>query len=211
MYFFLLFILNFSDKNSDLGPLFQSERLSFYESHAEQLVGTGKAYRCFCDPTRLELLRKNAAKRQEKIAYDGKCRHLSQAQIEKFLNEKKPHVIRFKLDGDEREVAFNDMAVGVHKSAPGKQEGDFVIMKSDGFPTYHFANVVDDHLMKITHVLRGQEWLLSVTHNYNANLISNLSLFFFLIAILKDCQAYSHVRSIWLATSNLRTSTSSMQ
>lgn len=156
-----MFLFN-SDKNSDLGPLFQSQRLSFYESHVRQLVEMGKAYRCFCDPTRLELLRKNAIKRQEKIGYDGKCRHLSQSQVEKLLSEKMPHVIRFKLDDEDREVSFNDMAAGIHKSSPAKQEGDFVIMKSDGFPTYHFANVVDDHLMKITHVLRGQEWLLSV-------------------------------------------------
>lgn len=125
-------------------------------------MDSGKAYRCFCDPTRLELLRKNAAKRLEKIGYDGKCRHLTQSQVDKLLNEKRPHVIRFKLEETDKEVKFDDMAVGPHKSAPGRQETDFIIMKSDGFPTYHFANVVDDHLMKITHVLRGQEWLLSV-------------------------------------------------
>lgn len=117
---------------------------------------------CFCDPTRLELLRKNATKRQEKIGYDGKCRHLTHVQIEKFLAEKKPYVIRFKFENIDREVVFDDLAVGTHKSVPGRQEGDFIILKSDYFPTYHFANVVDDHLMKITHVLRGQEWLLSV-------------------------------------------------
>lgn len=96
------------------------------------------------------------------MGYDGKCRHLSQLQIEKFINEKKPHVIRFKLIQDDREVTFEDMAMGTHKSVPGKQESDFIILKSDGFPTYHFANVIDDHMMRITHVLRGQEWLLSV-------------------------------------------------
>ena len=68
-------------------------------------------------------------------------------------------MIRFKLD--DRDIVFNDLTVGVHSSNPGKNEGDFIIVKSDGFPTYHFAHVVDDHLMRVTHVLRGQEWLLS--------------------------------------------------
>lgn len=158
-------MINSSDKKSDLGPLMQSQRLSLYQTHADQLLSNGKAYRCFCDPSRLELLRKNAAKRQEKIGYDGKCRHLSPSQIEKLLSEKRPFVIRFKFEqtnGVDREITFEDMAMGIHKSSPGKQEGDFIILKSDRFPTYHFANVVDDHLMKISHVLRGQEWLLSV-------------------------------------------------
>lgn len=140
----------------------QSQRLALYETHAQQLVELGKAYVCFCDPVRLELLRKNAAKRGEKIGYDGKCRHLSASQVAKLLGERRPHVIRFRFESADREVVFDDMAMGTHKSSPGKQEGDFIILKSDRFPTYHFANVVDDHLMRITHVLRGQEWLLSV-------------------------------------------------
>jgi glutamyl-tRNA synthetase len=114
---------------------------------------------CFCDEARLNLLRRNAQKRQEKSSYDGKCRHLSEKTIQTYLNEKIPYVIRFKLEN--KDVSFNDLTTGLHKSNPFNQEGDFVIIKSDKFPTYHFANVVDDHLMKITHVFRGQEWQLS--------------------------------------------------
>jgi glutamyl-tRNA synthetase len=114
---------------------------------------------CFCDEGRLNLLRRNAQRMQEKSSYDGKCRHLSETTIQNYLNEKRPYVIRFKLEN--RDVSFNDLTTGMHKSNPFNQEGDFIIVKSDKFPTYHFANVVDDHLMKITHVFRGQEWQLS--------------------------------------------------
>lgn len=141
------------------GPWFQSQRLKFYHKHVQVLLESKHAYRCFCDENRLILLRHNAAKRQEKIGYDGKCRHLSEQTIQKYLREKKPYVIRFKLD--DRDIMYNDLTSGKHVSNPGRQEGDFVLIKSDGYPTYHFANVVDDHLMRITHVLRGQEWQLS--------------------------------------------------
>ena len=145
-----------SNQESDLGPPLQSQRLNLYETYAKQLLDSGKAYHCFCDPTRLELLRKNVAKRLKKIGYHGKCRHLTKSQVDKLINEKRPHIIQFKSEETEEEGAFNDMAVGPHKSAPGRQETDFIIMKSDRFPTYHFANVVDDHLMKIKHFFRGQ-------------------------------------------------------
>jgi len=141
------------------GPWMQSQRLHIYAQHAKVLLEQKKAYRCFCDETRLALLKRNAAKRLEKIGYDGKCRHLDDETINNYLNENKPFVIRFKLE--DKEVFFEDLTTGMHKSNPCKQEGDFIIIKSDKFPTYHFANVVDDHLMKITHVFRGQEWQIS--------------------------------------------------
>ena len=145
-----------SDDMVQGAPWMQSKRLELYQKHIELLIEQGKAYYCFCDETRLELLRRNAAKRQENLKYDRKCLYLSSETIKSYLNEQRPHVIRFKLD--DRDVIYEDMANGIHKSNPGKQEGDFVILKSDKFPTYHFANVVDDHAMRITHVLRGQEW-----------------------------------------------------
>ncbi len=147
------------DEEQAGGDWFQSKRLHLYHEHIEILLKSKKAYRCFCDENRLTLLRHNAAKRQEKIGYDGKCRNLSDSTIEKYMNENRKHVVRFKLD--DKDIMYNDLTSGKHISNPGKQEGDFVILKSDGFPTYHFANVVDDHLMRISHVLRGQEWQLS--------------------------------------------------
>lgn len=149
-------------KKDDLeqgGPWLQSKRLDIYHKYVQILLDSQKAYMCFCDEARLSLLRRNAAKKQEKLSYDGKCRHLSQETRETYLKEGRPYVIRFKLE--DKEVSFNDLTTGIHKSNPAKQEGDFIIIKSDKFPTYHFANVVDDHLMQITHVLRGQEWQLS--------------------------------------------------
>jgi glutamyl-tRNA synthetase len=133
--------------------------LHLYTKYAGQLLAKKKAYRCFCDQTRLELVRREATKRQEKIAYDGKCSHLDEATVQEYLRAGRPNVIRFRLA--DRDIIFKDMTAGIHSSNPGKNEGDFIMIKSDGYPTYHFANVVDDHLMGISHVLRGQEWLLS--------------------------------------------------
>lgn len=79
--------------------------------------------------------------------------------MQQYIDEGRKHVIRFKLD--DRPITFKDLTVGMHSSNPGRNEGDFIIVKSDGYPTYHFAHVVDDHLMRVSHVLRGQEWLLS--------------------------------------------------
>jgi glutamyl-tRNA synthetase len=140
-------------------PWIQSKRLELYNRHGKELVDKKKAYVCFCDETRLEMLRRNAAKRHESLKYDGKCSHLSEDTIQKYLNEKRPYVIRFKLE--DRDVSYEDLTNGIHKSNPGKIEGDFIILKSDKFPTYHFANVIDDHAMRVTHVLRGQEWQAS--------------------------------------------------
>lgn len=148
-----------SDDDVEGAPWVQSQRLNLYNKHADILVESKKAYRCFCDENRLILLRRNAAKHQEKIGYDGKCRNLSESTVKKYLDDGRKYVVRFKLD--DKDYLYDDMTSGKHISNPGKQEGDFVIVKSDGYPTYHFASVVDDHLMRITHVLRGQEWQLS--------------------------------------------------
>ena len=143
------------------GPWLQSKRLEIYHDYIKLLLETDKAYHCFCDEARLSLLKRNAAKRQEKLSYDGKCRHLSAQQVQDLIGQGRKYVIRFKLE--DKEVIYTDLTTGMHKNNPFKQEGDFVLIKSDKFPTYHFANVVDDHLMGITHVLRGQEWQLSTS------------------------------------------------
>lgn len=141
------------------GPWSQSKRLDLYHKHADDLISQGKAYYCFCDEARIEILRRNAAKRLEPLKYDGRCTHLTTDKVKEYLKEQRPYVIRFKVD--DKDVSYLDMTNGLHKSNPGRQEGDFIIIKSDKFPTYHFANVVDDHHMRITHVLRGQEWQIS--------------------------------------------------
>jgi glutamyl-tRNA synthetase len=147
----------FSEHDSTL--YFQSNRLELYKKFADRLLKSGHAYKCFCDETRLEFLKKNAAKNQEKGGYDGKCRNLSQSQINELEQQGIPWVLRFKLE--DRMIEYEDLVYGHMKGNLAQSETDFVIIKSDGYPVYHFANVVDDHLMDISHVIRGQEWLVS--------------------------------------------------
>lgn len=151
------------DEGPDVGgphaPYKQSQRLSHYKAHAERLVQTGKAYRCFCASERLEAVRKAQAEAKATTGYDRHCRELSQAEIEASLRDGKPHTIRFMspIDGVTR---FQDRLRGAIEFE-NKQLDDLVLLKSDGFPTYHLASIVDDHLMEITHVIRGEEWLSS--------------------------------------------------
>lgn len=141
------------------GPYIQSQRKHIYAEYADQILSTGCAYRCFCSPTRLELIRKEALRNREIPKYDNRCRHLTDKDVQDKLSHKEPFTIRLKLrQGD---LTFNDLVSGEVTMNLSKVEGDPIILKSDGFPTYHFANVVDDHLMKISHVLRGVEWLNS--------------------------------------------------
>lgn len=146
-------------KGGPFGPYIQSERLSMYQEKAEYLLKTSAAYRCFCSETRLDILRKEAVRTREVHGYDNKCRHLDQDEIEQLLREGKSYTIRFKIP--EGPVSHNDVVFGSQTYDVSANEGDFIIIKSDGFPTYHFASVVDDHLMKISHILRGTEWLIS--------------------------------------------------
>ncbi|OQV21527.1 putative glutamate--tRNA ligase, mitochondrial [Hypsibius exemplaris] len=139
-------------------PYTQSERLDLYKEKAEQLIETGAAYRCYCSPLRLELMRKEAVKRGEQSRYDNRCRSLSSAEQTAKHTAKEPFVIRLKMDPHVYEL--QDEVYGP-TSLRVDQEGDPVLIKSDGFPTYHLANVVDDHEMRITHVLRGIEWQMS--------------------------------------------------
>jgi glutamyl-tRNA synthetase len=143
------------------GPYFQSQRTEIYRRHAEQLLAEGKAYRCFCNEDRLELMR--AKQEKEKMAhgsgYDRLCRSLPETGVKLYLKSNTPYVVRLKVP-DDRNVVFTDLIRGPI-SYQSAQLDDLVLLKSDGFPTYHLANVVDDHLMQITHVLRGDEWIAS--------------------------------------------------
>ncbi|XP_049887798.1 probable glutamate--tRNA ligase, mitochondrial [Pectinophora gossypiella] len=143
------------------GPYVQSERLDIYQEYITKLLKNGTAYRCFCTERRLNILRRDAVKSQRVPKYDNRCRNLTNEDIKKKLTAGTPCCIRFKLTSDVQ--AFEDMIYGGIAYDVSLNEGDPVLMKSDGFPTYHFANVVDDHLMGVTHVLRGVEWQISTT------------------------------------------------
>ncbi|UCE19710.1 MAG: glutamate--tRNA ligase [Gemmatimonadota bacterium] len=145
----------------DYGPYFQSERTETYKSHAEQLIETGHAYRCFCTPDRLQKLREEQekAKLPNVSGYDRHCRNLSTEVGQSLLAVKKPHVIRLKIPFN-RTVDFHDLIRGEIAYETDSLD-DLVLLKSDGFPTYHLANVVDDHMMRISHILRGDEWISS--------------------------------------------------
>ncbi|MBN2058496.1 MAG: glutamate--tRNA ligase [Candidatus Saganbacteria bacterium] len=139
------------------GPYFQTERLKIHQDHVEQLVKEGKAYYCFCTPDELDKKRKEAAERKEAPRYDGKCRKLSEAEIKARLDSGMPKVVRFMLP-PMGETIVDDKIRG-KVVFQNELLDDFVILKSDGFPTYNFACVVDDHLMEISHVIRGDDHL----------------------------------------------------
>jgi len=143
----------------DYGPYYQSQRVERYRQAAERLVAQGDAYYCYCSPQRLEEIRKEQARSKQQIGYDRHCRDLSpQERAQKEAEGVKP-VVRFRtpLEGQTR---FSDLIWG-NVAFENSTIDDLVLLKSDGYPTYHLANVVDDHLMEITHVLRAEEWLSS--------------------------------------------------
>ncbi|MFW6126312.1 MAG: glutamate--tRNA ligase [Chloroflexota bacterium] len=141
------------------GPYFQSERLDIYHDIAAWLVEQGFAYRCYCSPQRLEEMRREQMKRKQPPGYDRRCRDLSETERAEVEAQGIVPVVRFKMPL-EGEVAFNDLIRG-EVVFDASTLDDFVLLKSDGFPTYHLANVVDDHLMEISHILRADEWLSS--------------------------------------------------
>jgi glutamyl-tRNA synthetase len=140
-------------------PYFQSERLDLYNRYANQLLDEGKAYRCFCASDRLAEMRKEQEATKQPTGYDRCCLNLKPYEVEEKLNAGIPSVIRFKVS-QEGQTSFIDLIRGTI-TFENKLLDDFVIMKSDGYPTYHFAMLVDDHLMEITHVIRGEEWISS--------------------------------------------------
>jgi glutamyl-tRNA synthetase len=144
--------------NWDEGPYYQSERTEIYRAHAQKLLDEGKAYRCFCTSERLDEMRADQQARKQMPKYDRKCLNLSQEEIQAHLDAGTPFVIR-QLIPDE-ELQFHDLIRG-DMSFHGRDVDDQVLIKSDNFPTYHLANVVDDHEMEVTHVIRGEEWLPS--------------------------------------------------
>lgn len=146
-------------KEDDKGPYFQSRRIDIYRKAVEQLLQQGHAYRCFCTAQRLEELRKSQTAQKLPPAYDGLCRELTLEESEQRA-QNTPFVIRLKVP-KEGTCAFHDLVRGNVQIA-WSQIDDQVLMKSDGFPTYHLANVVDDHFMEVTHIIRGEEWLPSV-------------------------------------------------
>ena len=141
------------------GPYMQSERLEIYNEAAQDLIRQGRAYYCICSPERLKALRKQQSKEKKNPGYDGKCRNLSARKLQEFRDRGGVPVVRFKMVRDET-IKVDDIVRGQVRWDSNLTD-DFVIIKSDGFPTYHLANVLDDHLMEITHVLRAEEWLSS--------------------------------------------------
>jgi glutamyl-tRNA synthetase len=146
------------------GPYFQSERLDLYQKYAEELVQAGKAYYCFCSPERLAEMRKKQEEAKAASGYDRHCRELSPEEIEEHRAAGEPYVIRFKVPRTGK-TKVRDELRGEMVFDHGTLD-DFVILKSDGYPTYHLASVVDDHLMGISHVIRGEEWIISLPRHF---------------------------------------------
>ena len=148
------------DMGGECAPYLQSERLYIYKELVEKLVLEEKAYYCFCTPERLDQLREEQQKlKLPQAKYDKHCLHLSKSEIADNLKSNIPYVIRLNVKTDQK-IIFNDVIRETVEFDTNNID-DQVLLKSDGFPTYHLANVVDDHLMKITHVIRGEEWLSS--------------------------------------------------
>ena len=144
----------------EFGPYRQSERSEIYSAHIEKLLVGGFAFPCFCSAERLTKLRHQQMQDKQAIGYDGCCLQLSKEEVSSRLEKGMDHVIRMKIPEDGA-CEFDDLLRG-HISIDWSQVDMQVLMKSDGLPTYHFANVVDDHLMQITHVIRGEEWINSM-------------------------------------------------
>ena len=148
------------DVGGNFGPYFQSERLHLYEQYTSQLLAEGLAYRCYCSPERLAALREEQRKAKLDVGYDRHCRTLTAEQQGTYEAQGITPVVRFMapLEG---QTTFHDELYGTI-TVENQTLDDLVLLKSDGFPTYHLANVVDDHLMEISHIMRGDEWLPSV-------------------------------------------------
>ena len=146
--------------NSESAPYFQSQRLDIYKKYAKELISKDMAYYCFCTPERLRTLReKQQEQKLPQAKYDKLCLNLSNQEIDDKLNSDATKVVRLNIKPDQK-IVFDDVIRG-RVEFDSKNIDDQVLVKSDGFPTYHLANVVDDHLMGITHVIRGEEWLSS--------------------------------------------------
>ncbi len=148
------------EQGGKYGPYYQSQRLDIYNKYCNELLKKGAAYYAFDTPEELDEMRKLQQLEGRQTMYDRRARDLSEEEVEDNLKNGKPFVIRLKVPLEE-EIKFDDMIKGTIKIETNIID-DQILLKSDGFPTYHLANVVDDHLMKITHIIRGEEWVTSV-------------------------------------------------
>ncbi|HMB26320.1 MAG TPA: glutamate--tRNA ligase [Patescibacteria group bacterium] len=146
-------------QTGEFGPYYQSKRLDIYHDYIQQLLDKNKAYPCFCTKERLDKLREKQRQEKKPPKYDGFCRNLSKKEAQAMMDSGAPYVIRFKMP-ENKNIVFEDLIRG-KIVVNTKDMDDFVLIKSDGYPTYHFANIIDDHLMKISHVMRGDEWIAS--------------------------------------------------
>ncbi len=151
-------------EKGDKGPYVQSNRLDLYKKYAAQLVADGHAYRCFCTRERLDEVRKVQEATKQPLKYDRACVKLSAEESAKRAAAGEAHVIRVRMP-DEGVTETKDVIRGTVRFPNADQE-DFIALKTDGFPTYHLAHAVDDHLMDTTHVIRGEEWLSSLPKHY---------------------------------------------
>ena len=147
------------DVGGDFGPYRQSERMGMYKKYADMLVDNGGAYCCFCTQERLTSLRERQVAMNQAPGYDGHCRKLTKEEVEQKKANNEPYIIRLKMPYDGQTIV-KDMLRGDIVFENSKID-DQVLLKSDGFPTYHLANIVDDHLMGITDVIRAEEWIAS--------------------------------------------------
>lgn len=147
------------DIKGPFDPYRQSERLPLYKKYAEELVGKGHAYYCFCTPKRLEEMRKNQEAKHQPPMYDGLCKKIPVNQARERVKKGEKYVIRLNVP-EEGTTMFHDLIRG-DIAFENKLLDDQVLLKSDGYPTYHLGVVVDDHLMEITHIIRGEEWISS--------------------------------------------------
>lgn len=147
------------DKGGPFEPYRQSERLSLYKKYAEELVAKGHAYYCFCTQDRLEEMRKHQEENHQAPMYDGTCRKLDKGEAKARTEKGQKYVIRLRVP-ENGTTLFHDLVRG-DISFKNELIDDQVLLKSDGYPTYHLGVVVDDHLMKISHIIRGEEWISS--------------------------------------------------
>lgn len=152
------------DVGGDCGPYIQSQRRDTYQQYIDQLIACGGAYYCFCTKEELQQRREAAEQEGGAFRYDGKCKHIPLEEAKRRVAAGEPYVVRQRIP-ETGEASFDDLVFG-HISVPVEELEEGILMKSDGLPTYNFANVVDDHLMGITHVIRGMEYLSS-TPKYN--------------------------------------------
>ena len=146
------------------GPYIQSERLDIYKKYIDKLVNKGKAYKCFCTATRLKEMRAEQQALKLPPRYDRRCLHLSADEIQSKIEAGEPYVVRQKMPAEGIVTVVDELRGEI--KFPAKDLDDQVLMKTDGFPTYQLAVVIDDHLMEISHVVRGEEWIPSFPKNW---------------------------------------------